>query len=131
MLMERTPRQHSLRVFASHGARIRKGGGCGWKPSSSSNFSARAVRAHPLVEIKQTVPCRAILRRQYLSQQYPPPSQKYDSRNSGVRPKPILIFDGSNSSGQREAHKFLDPGVLPREFTTVIYPPTFTITAPV
>ena len=27
---------------------------------SSSNFSIRAFRAHPVVEIRQTVPCRAI-----------------------------------------------------------------------
>ena len=30
------------------------------KPSSSSNFSTRAFRACPLVEITQTVPCPAI-----------------------------------------------------------------------
>ena len=30
------------------------------KPSSSSNFSIRVVRAHPLIKIRQTVPCRAI-----------------------------------------------------------------------
>ena len=46
---------------------------------SSSNFSIRAFRAYPLIEIRQTVPCRAIRgkssdsRQQYLSQQYPPP----------------------------------------------------------
>ena len=45
---------------------------------SSSNFSIRAFR-DPLVEIRQTVPCRAIrgkssdLGQQYLSQQHPPP----------------------------------------------------------
>ena len=38
----------------------RKGGWYGWKPSSSSNFSIRAFRAYPLVETRQTVPCRAI-----------------------------------------------------------------------
>ena len=46
---------------------------------SSSNFSIRAFRAYPLIEIRQTVPCRAIRgkssdsRQQYLSQQHPPP----------------------------------------------------------
>ena len=49
---------------------------------SSSNLSIRAFRAFracPLVEIRQTAPCRAIRskssdsRQQYLSQQYPPP----------------------------------------------------------
>ena len=30
------------------------------KPSSSSNFSIRASRAYPLVEVRQTVLCRAI-----------------------------------------------------------------------
>ena len=34
--------------------------GYGWKPSSNSNFSIRAFRACPLIEIRQTVPCRAI-----------------------------------------------------------------------
>ena len=38
----------------------RKEGWHGWKPSSSSNFSIRAFRAYPLIEIRQTVPCRAI-----------------------------------------------------------------------
>ena len=37
-----------------------RGGWYGWKPSSSSNFSVRAFRAYPLIEIRQTVPCRAI-----------------------------------------------------------------------
>ena len=35
-------------------------GGYGWKPSSSSNCSIRAFRAYPLIEIRPTVPCRAI-----------------------------------------------------------------------
>ena len=41
---------------------FREGGWYGWKPSSrsSSNFSIRAFRACPLVEIRQTAPCRAI-----------------------------------------------------------------------
>ena len=39
---------------------FRKGGWYGWKPSSSSDFSIRAFRAYPLIETKQTVPCRAI-----------------------------------------------------------------------
>ena len=42
-------------------ARFRKGKGrCGRKPSSSSNFSIRAFRAYPLIEIIQAAPCRAI-----------------------------------------------------------------------
>ena len=46
---------------------------------SSSGCSNRAFRAYPLVEIRQTAPCRSIRgnssdsSRQYLSQQYPPP----------------------------------------------------------
>ena len=46
---------------------------------SNSDVSIRALRAYPLAEIIQTVPCRAIRgkssdsRQQYLSQQYPPP----------------------------------------------------------
>ena len=38
----------------------RKGGRYGWKPSSRSSFSIRAFRAYILIEIRQTVPCRAI-----------------------------------------------------------------------
>ena len=34
---------------------FRKGGGHGWKPSASSNFSIRAFRAHPLIEIRLAV----------------------------------------------------------------------------
>ena len=47
---------------------------------SSSNLLIRAFRAYPLIEIRPTVPCRAIRgnssdsRQQYLSQQYPPHS---------------------------------------------------------
>ena len=47
---------------------------------SSSKLSIRVVRAYPLMEIRQTVRCRAIRgkssdsRQQYLSQPYPPPS---------------------------------------------------------
>ena len=46
---------------------------------SGSNFSIRVVRAYPFIEIRLTVPCRAIRGKsidssqQYLSQQYPPP----------------------------------------------------------
>ena len=32
----------------------------GWKPSSNSKFSIRAFRAYPLIEFRQTAPCRAI-----------------------------------------------------------------------
>ena len=39
---------------------FREGGWYGWKSSSSSNLSIRVVRADPLIEIGQAVPCRAI-----------------------------------------------------------------------
>ena len=39
---------------------FRKGTWYSWKPSSSSKFSIRAFRAYHLVEIRQTVPCRAV-----------------------------------------------------------------------
>ena len=32
----------------------------GWTPSSSSNLSILVVVAYPLIETRQTVPCRAI-----------------------------------------------------------------------
>ena len=32
----------------------------GWEPSSNSNLSIRVVRAYPLIETRQTAPCRAI-----------------------------------------------------------------------
>ena len=38
----------------------RKGGWYGWKPSSSSNCSIRAFRAYYLIEVRQTIICRAI-----------------------------------------------------------------------
>ena len=41
-------------------SRSSEGGWCGWKSSSSSNFSIRVVRAYPLIAIWQTAPCRAI-----------------------------------------------------------------------
>ena len=39
---------------------IQKGGCYGWKPSSSSICSILVVRAYPLIEFRQTAPCRAI-----------------------------------------------------------------------
>ena len=42
------------------GCRFRKGGWCGWKPSSSSNCWIRAFRVVSLIEIRRTVPCRAV-----------------------------------------------------------------------
>ena len=36
------------------------GGWYDWEPSSSSNFSIRILVAYPLIETRQTVPCRAI-----------------------------------------------------------------------
>ena len=38
----------------------RKGGQYGWKPTSSSSFSIRALRAFSLTEIRQTILYRAI-----------------------------------------------------------------------
>ena len=52
----------------------RKGGWYGWEPSSSSNFSIRAFRAYPLVEIRHGSSLSSNSRPPYLSQQYPPPS---------------------------------------------------------
>ena len=56
----------------------RKGGWYGWKPSSSSNFSIRVVRADPLIEIRQTVPCRSIRGNSISVNSTLPPSQWYD-----------------------------------------------------
>ena len=53
--------------------RIRKGGWCGWKPSSSSDLSIRVVRAYPLFEVRQTVPCRAIRGSSISVDSAPPP----------------------------------------------------------
>ena len=50
----------SLRVKGRASSSVRKAGWCGWKPSSSSNFSIRACRAYSPIEIRQTAPCRAI-----------------------------------------------------------------------
>ena len=62
---------------------------------SSSNFSIRAFPAYPLIEIKETVPCRTIRgkssgsRQQYLSQQCPPPLlSKASTVSPRVRPPP-------------------------------------------
>ena len=45
-----------------------------WKPSSTSNVSIRAfLRTYPLIEIRQTAPCRAI-RDNSISVIVPPPS---------------------------------------------------------
>ena len=48
------------RAVPFRGGRLRKGGRCGWEPSSSSNFSIRAFRGFSLIEVRQTVLCRAI-----------------------------------------------------------------------
>ena len=90
---------------------VRKGGRCGWRPSSSSNLSFRALRARisqfkllracPLVQIRQAVPCRAIRgkssesRQQYLSQQYPPPPL-----NIGPWTRPIHKLPDDQISGE-------------------------------
>ena len=50
----------------------RKGGWYGWKPSSSSSCSIRAVRAYPPIDIRQSS-LSSDSRQRYLSQQYPPP----------------------------------------------------------
>ena len=50
-----------LRGFSRRGlALFQKGGWYNYRPSSSSNFSIRAFRAYPLVEIRQTILYRAI-----------------------------------------------------------------------
>ena len=54
------PRGTALGGWDARGHSFRRGGRYGWKPSSSSNFSIRAFRAYPLIEIRQTVPHRAI-----------------------------------------------------------------------
>ena len=56
--------------------RLRKGGWYGWKPSASSNFSIRAFRAYPLIELKANSSLSSNSRQRYLSQQYPPPHGK-------------------------------------------------------
>ena len=56
------------------------------KSSSSSNLSIRAFRACPLIEIRQTVPCRANSRQQYLSQQHPPPHASHTQRPEPAHP---------------------------------------------
>ena len=75
----------------------------GWKPSSSSNLSIRAFRVYPLVEIRQTVPCRAIRgkssdsRRRYLNQQHPPPPLTSDSvLRRGVRAEAHLALTAAH-----------------------------------
>ena len=63
-------------------------------------MSIRIFRAYPLIEIRQAVPCRAIRgkssdsRRQYLSQQYPPP---------------VLVSEGSAFSEFQAEHAEPDP----------------------
>ena len=47
-----------------------RGDGYGWKPSSNSNLSIRALRAYPLVEIRQTV-CQATVPSPHLTSHRP------------------------------------------------------------
>ena len=73
---------------------------------SSSNFSIRAFRAYPLIEIRQTAPCRAIRgkssdsRQQYLSQQYPPPLLKMLPEISSERKTNSGILMSVRQDGQ-------------------------------
>ena len=53
---------------------VRKGGWCGRKPSSSSNFSIRAFRAYVrFLRLKTSTSLSSNSRQRYLSQRYPPP----------------------------------------------------------
>ena len=105
-----------------------EGGWYGWKPSSSSNLSIRNFRAYPLIEIRQTVPCRAISRQQYLKQ-YPPPLLSLRVRGARVsdrtrwsplggfvlRPNRTIAWGPSLSDGQKPKSlwNLLPPGSWP------------------
>ena len=81
----------------------------------------RASRVYRLVEIRQTVPCRAIRgkssdsRRQYISQQYPPPLLPRTPSSSATRPvaSPSRSWRWwTSASGfpcARRSHKTLKP----------------------
>ena len=76
---------------------------------SSSHFSIRVFRAYPLIDIRHTVPCRAIRhkssdsRQQYLNQQYPPPSQKFTGaqaiRKSSKKSTGVMMITSLRSTG--------------------------------
>ena len=89
-------------------AGVRKGGGYGWKPSSSSNLSVRAFRAYPLVEIGQAAPCRAIRGNSTSVSSNPPPSWGYTavSRSTNRRSENprVETFGDFPSSGGGELH---------------------------
>ena len=75
---------------------------------SSSNLWIRVFRACPLVDIRQTVPCRAMrdkssdLSRQYLSQQYPPPPLKHQAHNIiAARSRRHHLFAGPSERGSQ------------------------------
>ena len=65
---------------------VRKGGCYGWRPSSSSNCSILVVRAHPLIELRQIIPCRAIRgNRISVNSTLPPPLDSRTCINQGWR----------------------------------------------
>ena len=55
--------------------KYRKGDDTVGKPSSSSNYSIRVFRAYPLIEVRPTVPCRAIRGKGISVNSTLPPSQ--------------------------------------------------------
>ena len=59
-------------------SRVPKGGWYGWKPSSSSNFSIRAFQVFSLIELRQTVPCRAVRADSISINRIIPPSYRWD-----------------------------------------------------
>ena len=72
---------------------IRKGGRCGWEPSSSSNFSIRAFRAYPLHEIRQAVLHGAVRGSSIsVSSTLPTPSQVSTSSGSAAAPFAELVL---------------------------------------
>ena len=70
----------------------RKGGCYGWKPSSSSNFSIRAFRAYPFIEIRRTSPCWAIRGNSISVNSALPPPNDPPSRDP-LRPFLNLIYN--------------------------------------
>ena len=92
-----------------------KGGWYGWKPSSRFNLSIRAFRAHPLIEIRQTILYRAIRANgistnsiipPLLIQKCPPPREDaprsstapLDIRQRGVQSEGAAVDGGSITS---------------------------------
>ena len=80
-------------------AKYSEGGRHGWKPSSSLNLSIRVFRAYPLIDIRQTVPCRAIRGNSSSANstlpppKYPRPPADFEDRRSMARS--ILVWSVS------------------------------------